>query len=400
NNINDAGFSFNDYLNFMGGLQNMMGGGGSFRLTIEDDGSVPINMGNNQGLINTAGAGLNLNYEFGKNTRLSANYLYSNIKTRIDRDVYRENFLGDQVYISEREQDQLSQYGQHNVNLTLRTQLDSMTKLTWRNTLGIRDAFGTNEQFSQSLGPERDLLNDGTTMSESMGDRLNVRSRLTVLRRFKKKGRALTANASIGTQNDERGLDLMTANRFFQGAGQTFADSVTQNQDQLIEQLNYDARLTYTEPLGKGRYVEANYSHSNFRENSRRDVVDLLASGERFNPFLSNHFQKDYTYDRGGISFRLDRKKSNFNAGIDYQQSNLVGEIFSQDTVITTRFQNWLPSMRYRYDIGTGKSISLRYRTEVREPSLEQLQPLVNNTDPLNLFLGNPDLQAEYSHDL
>ncbi|MEL7534867.1 MAG: TonB-dependent receptor, partial [Bacteroidota bacterium] len=113
NNINEAGFSLNDYLNFMGGMQNLMAGGGEMRLTIEDDGSLPIDMGDNQGLINTAGGGLNFNYDITKKTELSVNYLYSNIKTRRDREVYRENFLGDQTYISETEQDQLSQYNQH-----------------------------------------------------------------------------------------------------------------------------------------------------------------------------------------------------------------------------------------------------------------------------------------------
>lgn len=398
NNINEAGFSLGDYLNFMGGMQNMMAGGGEFRLTIEDDGSLPIDMGNSEGLINTAGGGLNFNYDFSKNTELSVNYLYSNIKTRKEREVYRENFLGDQTYITESEQDQLSRYNQHGVNLTLRTQLDSMTKLTWRNTLGLRDALNTNDQFSQNFSSEQVLANDGLSDSESNGNRANLSSNLTILRRFQKKGRALTANASFGAQNDDRELGLMTRNRFYQGPVVAFADSVDQSQAQTVTQLNYSARLTYTEPLGKGRYLEGNYMYSNFGENSRRDVFDRFSSGEAFNNRLSNHFQKEYLYNRGGLALRINKKKSRFNLGLNYQQARLVGEIFSQDTLITKDFKNWLPSMRYSYDFATGKRISFRYNTEIREPSLEQLQPLVNNTDPLNLYLGNPDLQAEYTH--
>lgn len=400
NNINEAGFSLNDYLNFMGGMQNLMTGGGEMRLTIEDDGSLPIDMGNSQGLINTAGGGLNFNYDITKQTELSVNYLYSNIKTRKDREVYRENFLGDQTYISETDQDQLSQYNQHSVNLSLRTQLDSMTKLTWRNTFGIRDAFNTSDRFSRLLSAEQILTNEGFSDGETMGDRGNLSSNLTLLRRFKKVGRAFTANASFGAQNDQSDLDLFTRNRFYQGAVVSFADSVNQAQGQTVKQLTYSGRVTYTEPLGKGRYLEGNFMHSNFGENSRRDVFDRFPTGETLNDQLSNHFQKDYIYNRGGLSMRINRKKSRFNLGLNYQQAKLIGEIFSQDTLITQDFRNWLPSMRYSYDFGTAKSIALRYNTSIREPSLEQLQPLVNNTDPLNIYLGNPDLQAEYTHNV
>ncbi|MEL7533537.1 MAG: outer membrane beta-barrel protein, partial [Bacteroidota bacterium] len=290
------------------------------------------------------------------------------------------------------------QYNQHGLNLTLRTQLDSMTKLTWRNSMGIRDGLNTSDRFSQSFSTEKILANDGLSNGETNGDRGNLSSNLTVLRRFKKAGRAFTANASFGAQNDQSDLDLFTRNRFYQGQGVAFADSVNQTQGQTVKQITYSGRATYTEPLGKGRYLGANFMHSNFGENSRRDVFDRFPTGESFNEGLSNHFQKDYIYNRGGLSIRINRKKSRFNLGLNYQQSKLVGEIFSQDTLITQDFRNWLPSMRYSYDFGTGKSISFRYNTDVREPSLEQLQPLVNNTDPLNLYLGNPDLQAEYTH--
>jgi hypothetical protein len=404
NNVNEAGFSFGDYISFLGGMQNMMsGGGGSMRISIEDDGSTPIDLGgNNQGFIRTGLGGVNFNYDLSKKSQLFTNYLYSNIRTRKDRELYRENFLGDQTYITESAQEQLTEYGQHRFNLTLRQDLDSLSKLTFKAQAGYREGLNDNLNTTANLNAERVLENDGLSDYHSEADRLDLNTELFYLRRFRKKGRAFTAQANFGRQTDDISLNLYSVNSFFGGGDNPFrSDTITQNQFQDLNQISYGGRVTFTEPLGRGKYIEANYRHSNYGETSRRDVFDrALSPGfeDIFNPFLSNHFRKDYLYDRGGLNFRRNKKSSQFNLGVAYQQSRLNGEIFSQDTTITKTFRNFLPSLYYNYEIATAKSVSFQYDTEIREPSLEELQPLVNNTDPLNIYLGNPDLEAEYRH--
>jgi len=78
----------------------------------------------------------------------------------------------------------------------------------------------------------------------------------------------------------------------------------------------------------------------------------------------------------------------------------LEGELFGGDVPISKSFTKVLPSLFFDYEFATSNNLNFRYMTNVREPSLEQLQPVVDNSDPLNTYTGNPALQPEYSHNL
>src|SRR5690606_28568000 len=63
-------------------------------------------------------------------------------------------------------------------------------------------------------------------------------------------------------------------------------------------------------------------------------------------------------------------------------------------------FTNLLPSANLRYQVNQGTNITVNYRTSTRDPSLNELQPFIDNTDPLRIYAGNPDLTPEYQHSL
>jgi hypothetical protein len=82
---------------------------------------------------------------------------------------------------------------------------------------------------------------------------------------------------------------------------------------------------------------------------------------------------------------------------LDIQNSRLKGRI-DDNAQLSRSFINLLPSASYRLSLSNSSNLDLRYSTSLREPSLEQLQPLVDNTDPLNIYQGNPDLKPQYGH--
>ncbi|MCB0684122.1 MAG: hypothetical protein KDC32_24935, partial [Saprospiraceae bacterium] len=143
NNLNQQGFSIDDYLNFMGGLRSMMsGGGGGFRLTLDsDEVGVPLDFGQSTGITTTRAGGLNLNYDFGEKTELSTSYFYNRISNELQQSTYRENLLADAPFTSEEETEQLNRNTNHRLNLTLRHEIDSMQRLSLRSNLGFNDAF-------------------------------------------------------------------------------------------------------------------------------------------------------------------------------------------------------------------------------------------------------------------
>ncbi|MPR34953.1 outer membrane beta-barrel protein [Salmonirosea aquatica] len=82
------------------------------------------------------------------------------------------------------------------------------------------------------------------------------------------------------------------------------------------------------------------------------------------------------------------------------QQSVLRGELTLRDVDIDRSFLNALPNGRFQYNFSTTRNLNLTYDTDVREPSIQQLSPVVDNSDPLNIYEGNPNLRPEYNHRL
>jgi outer membrane receptor protein involved in Fe transport len=85
---------------------------------------------------------------------------------------------------------------------------------------------------------------------------------------------------------------------------------------------------------------------------------------------------------------------------MEVQSSDLQGTILDRDESIDNGFTNLLPSANLRYQVNQGTNITVNYRTSTRDPSLNELQPFIDNTDPLRIYAGNPDLTPQYQHSL
>ncbi|MEO1448512.1 MAG: carboxypeptidase regulatory-like domain-containing protein, partial [Bacteroidota bacterium] len=142
NNINEQGFSFSEYLNFIGGLGNMMaagegGGGGSFRLALDPSSiGLPISQGLSNGFVNTGAGGVNFNLDLSPKTKLSTSYLGSRVNNLQDRTALRRNFLGGETFSTEEAQRSENLATSQRVNLKLEQKIDSFNSLTLRGSAG------------------------------------------------------------------------------------------------------------------------------------------------------------------------------------------------------------------------------------------------------------------------
>ncbi|MEZ4827896.1 MAG: outer membrane beta-barrel protein [Bacteroidia bacterium] len=408
NNTNQQGFGIDDYINFMGGLQNMMsssggGGGGSFRISLNaSDLGLPISNGLGTGFTTTSAGGLNFNYDLSKKTEISSNYFYSGIKNENESHTFRQNFLGDRVFDSEENEDQTSQNQNHRVNLTLRHKIDSTKNLILRSNFGFNGAALDLNSDSRALNELGFTENSNQRVNTSDGTNLSFRNSLTYRQRFTKKGRAFVASVSANAGQNNRNVWIESYNQYLpEDPLYAFSDSILQSQSQDGNQIDYSARITYTEPVGKGKFFAFNLSHQNYGNRLVRDVFDIHPHDlprEIYNNQLSNNYLRGYFYERAGVDFQYNRKKFNFTTGVNLQQSRLRGEILTSNTLIRQSFLNILPVFRFNYDFSTSTNLGFDYETSVQEPSLEQLQPIADNSNPLSIVVGNPDLRPEYSH--
>src|SRR5690606_21425095 len=97
----------------------------------------------------------------------------------------------------------------------------------------------------------------------------------------------------------------------------------------------------------------------------------------------------------------LQKQKANLQFGLSYQNSILLNnQNFPTNKNVDLMFHNILPNVRFRYQFTKSKSLTLNYRASTRNPSVNQLQNVVNNSNPLSLSSGNPDLKQQFNHRL
>jgi hypothetical protein len=112
----------------------------------------------------------------------------------------------------------------------------------------------------------------------------------------------------------------------------------------------------------------------------------------------SNHFKYDYYSHRGGISWNYIYKKITLRAGLGVQELSMKQTNLYKDSSYARNFVNYFPSANFSWRFAQTGAFYLSYNGNTQQPSLSQLQPILNNIDPLNITIGNPDLKPAFNH--
>ncbi len=407
NNINEQGFSIDDYLNFSGTSQQMMGGGGA-RIVINsgggnngstNQGGAQVNFGNRiTGIMSSYGGGINFNKDISKKTTLTSSYFYNYLDHSIDQNLDRENFIPTGNTFFNQQSRQRNSNDNHRVNLILDHKIDSANSIKLTTTFLATESQSNVDSQSSTKTDEDAALNESNRTTLSDQNALNLNTSALLRHRFERKGRTISANLSFGIVETDIMGKQDAVNTYY--ADGTKIETLNQKSLQLTTNTSYGATLSYTEPLGNRRYLEANY---NFRGNLNdvdRKVYDIINESDSLNTKLSNQYSSNYQYHRPGVNFKVNRSKYSLIIGTGFQMTQLDGHLIANDTSlsISRAYQNIIPALHFNYDFANTKHLNLDYETSVQEPSITQLQPVVNNSDPLNLTSGNPSLRPAYQH--
>ena len=399
NNINQETFSIMDYFSLTGGLGGGFGGG-RVRLEINtDDGAFP---GGVQSGINTIySSGLNLSHDFSKNTSLTASYFFNGTRNDLYQTVNEQQFLPTGNLFSDDLTDRLQKRYDHRVNLQFKSNIDSLQQIRLNTKVGFNDFNQNAESSSLNSNALGALLNSSTQNYLVDGNRTSWSIEGAYRRKLGKPGRFVALSGNVGQNDQDQQAFIDALNLYYSGGQESLSDTLNQEQNQRQKEINYQAQLNYTEPIGKNSLVEWTLQRGKDDRDIDQTVWDLLMIfPERLlNEDLSQAYQQAFTRTSTGLRWQYAHKKTRTSVGVKWQQSDLHGKN-AEASALDKRFRNVLPYARYSYEFSSSTNLNLDYSTGIQEPSLQQLQPLVNNNDPLNIYIGNPDLQPEYRHNL
>jgi hypothetical protein len=408
NNTNAEGFSFMDILNFSGELARMQrGGGGDININIsgEDAAALGINSGGRNNGINTAwGGGLNYNNILGTKLDFQSNYFYNRYNPNQESHIQRQYFLPDSSYFYNQNSftDNLS--NNHRFNLNTLYQVDSMNSIRITPSFSYQATNNRSQTDYQTLSQNKLLTNEGFSNNTAANKGYNFRNTITWRKKMARKGRTFSLSLQTSLNESDGDGSLSSINSFYNPNGSLFKrDTLHQQNTNKGDLRGYTARAVYTEPVWKRSLLEFSVSKSNTKSTARKTTYDynkLNGKFDQLNNILSNDFENTYGYINAGMRMRTQKKKLSYSLGANWQQADLEGTITTgiKDSLISKTFRNILPNARMQYNFTRFKNISVTYNTTTNQPSMTQLQPVPDNSNSLNIRVGNPDLKQEYNH--
>ena len=402
NNTNRQNFSGRNIINFSGGGGGRPGAGGG--VTVNFSGGSGETDANAQGIADTYSIGGNYSNIFNdKKTEFNANLSVSDVTRNNNSFSKTQNLTPGNAFNRDSKSNSIAGNKQQNFGSTIDHKVNDNFSFRFTPSLGLQQTTNYSEDSTQTYLTNGNLLNSNTTIASSTSDAVNAASTLLLRKKFAKKGRTLSSTI---TQSFNRSNS--TGNQFTEQL--TYNKNVLTN-DSILDQQNtrkgenssYSANLIYTEPLGKKSLLEFNtYLSKSIGSSSRRifDRNDVTDTYDLLNTRLTNEFNSEYTYSGGGMSYRSNQKKYNFSTGVSLQQAVLDGENISAKTKLSQSFQDILPNATFRYNFSQTKNLNVDYRTSTNQPSITQLQPVLDQSNINRQSIGNPDLKRSYVHNL
>jgi len=354
------------------------------------------NSSQSQGIPQTLKTGAYYTDKIGKNTKLLFNYTYGSSHLITSSTTRNQYFLKDTTYTTTNESNTTQQGQSHIFNFSFEQKLDSFTKLTIKPKITLGKSANAHTERNQFITQNDTLTRQTDISNNTSGSSYEIDNAVKLRREFKKVDRILKLDYDFNLSNSEGSGILKTTNTKFTGSGSPLAD-VNQQKTNNTKSISHDATLTFTEPLTKKIKLEFTFDFVNSTSTQDKKTLNYFNGDYTIkDSVLSNSFQNTRNTYRGGLKFIYETKKIRFSTGTRVR--NVLVDNYNVVTAFTIRqdVKNILPYLSWRYKFTDNKNIQFNYFTGSSLPSISQLQPVQNNTNPNYITVGNPNLLPSY----
>lgn len=405
-------FVNNDQITFMGGANNTnnmgfsdlastmfsgMGGGGGRR----------GGFGAGSGITSSGNAGLNFSKEFkpdkltlGGNTR----YSHSDNDARSKSD--RQNILpGDSSSYDNSEAMSRTKSDNFGVDFRLEWKPDTMTQLIFRPSFSFSHSMNDNFSDATTLDNERDTVNTNKSSNYSESNGYNLNASIDFSRKLNNKGRVFSATLS-GGNSDSYSDGMNRSDIVYFNQTDALKNSIIDQRSRYDNKgFNYRAYVSWVEPIGHNNFIQATYSISQRKQEALKNVYNQDADGiyNVLDSAYSQSYRNNFISQRASLSFKSQRAKFNYTIGLNLDPSYSSSENFVGDTTlskITRKVVNLSPMAQFNYMFDKRTNLRIMYNGRISQPSMTQLQPVADISDPTNITIGNPDLNPRYTNNV
>ena len=323
------------------------------------------------------------------------NHSTNDTRTISQRDSYSE----EATYIDRDSTNKLTRSWDAQMRLEMEYQIDSMNKIILRPQISYNNS---NSTQTNDYTYDRDSvrINDGYQNQTSLQEEISASIRAIYNRKFLKPGRALTLRANVSFKNTKGETDTYAWDRM---ANSALVDQYTLSGNNT---MSYSLRTSYVEPIyGKNHFLETVLSLSGNNRNSVKDQysMDSITGDYQYDNTYSNQLNNNMYTEQLELNYRWVSEKIDLTAGArvlatqTYSQT-YYGGVLARDTLYNR--WNWSPNLRFRYKFGQKEFARIVYRGRVNQPTIQQMEPVRNNSDAMNETVGNLGLNPAFNHNI
>ena len=405
NNTNNRGF--NDVAGSM--MQNMRGGRGM--------GRGMGGWGRNNGISNTWMGGLNGAFTLlDGDMDLAGNYLYNGSDKFVEEESSKITYLDDGSRLLYDQKGTNNTFSQgHRLGVRLEHKFSENTSILFEPQFNIGtgsfNEFSDFQTYTERDG-QRDSTNRGYNSNLGDSDSWSTSGFLLFRQRLGKPGRTISANIRYSFSDNNLDGFNQSLTSVKDSAGLWGNEIVNQRFDQNSRSVSLRGRVVYTEPITEYIFFEANYQYGWSRNTSYKNTfnsgTDLLddsgllifnPAGESIDDRYSNSILNRSITQRAGVNFSYQKKKFRAQLGASVNPTDTYNETTGHDAY-RSKVINWSPQAMLNYEFTENSNIRFFYFGWSNQPSTSQLLPVPDNSDPLNIALGNPNLNPYFNHNI
>jgi hypothetical protein len=359
------------------------------------------NTNNTSGIPKTIKAGVYYSDKIGKTGKIGFNYAYYDNRLNAVGSSYSQYFLTDTTYYTKDSTNNISTNNSHRLNMNFSTNLDSLTYVELKPNINFDGASSDNTSTSEFIGETqlRSLSTIIRNTSESKG--MTSNSEALLRRKFKKPKREVELKYIFNYSNNQTVGDLYNTSTYDYTS--VLDTNFQQRKNNDNSSINHYGILTYTEPITKKIKAQFEYLYEFGDVKQDKRTFDFSPINNDFsilNDSLSNNFDNIRHQNRGTLIGVYEDRKHTITAGIGFRNISIDNRNLILDTVIPQNINNFLPQVSYQFKPSISKRFSVYYTTNSQQPSINDLQPVPDNTNPNRIQEGNPNLVPNYIHNV
>lgn len=390
NNINQQNFSTADLLGVTTKGENTQSGVSSRNFLVPRKG----------GINTTNAVGLNYQDFFSDKVEISGSYFFNQSQNINQISETRNYFNRGSPFLIAKEADNNSKNINHRLNAKVLYRINEQNSILITPHLTFQQNAGQYIDSIQTFS-NNELTNTLSNVFNSNLTAFRFSNRLTFTHQFKKPSRSI----NISIRNKISASDGTNFTNAF-NINTTTITTTEINQNSILDNAkqSYSINIHYQEPLSKSNKLTLSYTFGNETNNADILTSSYNAISENFDLLekrLSTVFNTDYQSHRGELSYQYKKEKLNIKIGGSAQFAYLGNQqTFPKNIISNNVFRTILPNILVKYQINKSKHLRFRIKSRTRLPRVSDLQNVINNSDPLRVRLGNPNLKQQVGHSI